>query len=107
MVKKSSTSITVKWDAIPGSFSFDPLSGYKIRYRKSGSDNYASMDVRSDQTQAKITNLKSRTTYKICVAGFYTSGKEGPYSEEINAETPKITSTYMLSINIFIFKGAP
>ena len=88
LVERSSTSITIKWQPLPVGDLHNILSGYRIKYTKSGSDDYASIDIKkSDQIQCEITNLEKSTTYEILVARLYLSGSTGPYSQEIKATT--------------------
>ena len=93
MVEESLTSITVSWNPVPNSAIFGPPTGYKIKYAKSGSDDYVSLDVKFNQTQAIIANLERNTEYKISIAGLYMSGKLGQYSEEVEAKT-KMSSKF-------------
>lgn len=88
LVERSSTSITIKWQPLPVGDLYNILSGYRIKYTKSGSGDYASIDIKkSDQIQCEITNLEKSTTYEIWVARLYLSGSTGPYSQEIKATT--------------------
>lgn len=97
MVKASQTSITVTWNPIYDGF----LSGYMIRYAKSGSDDYAGMQVNFDQTEAEITRLEASTKYKIQVAGKYWEGNEfGPYTKEIEGSTA--SSKFTCGINVYV-----
>lgn len=64
------------------------VSGYRIRYAKSCSDDYDSIDVNSDQIETKITALEANTVYRIQVAGLFQEGKlVGPYSDSIEGKT--------------------
>lgn len=94
-------SITVAWQPIPN----DSPSGYRIRYSKSGSDDYDSLDVKSDQTQAEITNLEENTEYEIRVTGLFRDGKsEGSYTDKIEAKTLTQSGKSTLKTNFFQLK---
>lgn len=96
-VKTSFTSITVEWDPISDSDRRDSLLGYRIRYAKSGTDDYAFMEVMSRKTEVLISSLKENTEYNICVAGLFNEGiKQGSYSDKIVAKTEKETSKFLM-----------
>lgn len=93
VVKTNFTSISVEWQPLPQSNILGTVSGYRIKYAISHSAVYASMDLKSDQTQAIISNLEGNTEYKIKVAGLYNERQEeGPYSDKIDAKTSKQSS---------------
>ena len=88
VMKTGLTSIIIQWQPILVSGGYDAVLGYRILY-KSGSGDYASMDVGSNQTEAEIRNLETNSMYTIRVAGLYTDGNPGNYSEEKEAKTLK------------------
>lgn len=95
VVKTSQTSITVNWNPIYDGL----LSGYRIKYAKSDSDDYADMRVNFDQTEAEITKLEASTGYKIQVAGIYWEGdKLGPYTDEIEGSTASSKFTNRINV---------
>lgn len=99
----SSTSITVRWNPIVHeSNKYGSLTGYRIKYAKSGSDDSSNIDIKADQTQAEISNLEESTEYKVSVAGLYKSGMTGQYSEEVEAKTLKASSEFVLTICAYI-----
>ena len=103
VVKSSFKSITVQWDPISDSDRRDSLLGYRIRYAKFGTDDYAFMEVMPDKTEVSISSLKRNTEYKICVAGLFNEGMEqGSYSDTIVAKTEKKTSKLtMIRFNFY------
>ena len=99
VVKTNFTSISVEWQPLPQSNILGTVSGYRIKYAISHSAVYASMDLKSDQTQAIISNLKGNTEYKIKVAGLYNERQEeGPYSDKIDAKT---SSKFILKSTVY------
>ena len=102
-VKTSFTSIIVEWDPISDSDKHDSLLGYRIRYAKSGTDDYAFMEVMSDKTEVSISSLMENTEYNICVAGLFKEGiKLGSYSDIIVVKTEKETSKFIMIRFIFM-----
>lgn len=91
------TSITVQWQpASVGGLHGGPL-GYRIKFAKLGSDDYANMDVNTPyQTQAEIVNLEVNTVYKIKVAGLYERENKEIYSDEVKARTSKNPSSKLI-----------
>lgn len=101
LVEVNLKSITVVWQPIPNG----SPSGYRIRYSKSGSGDYDSLDVKSDQTQAEITNLEENTEYEIRVTGLFRDGKsEGSYTDKIEAKTLTQSGKSTLKTNFFQLK---
>lgn len=96
VIDTSFTSIIVRWNPLPNSDGPDSLLGFRIRYAKTGSDDYTSIDIKSSQIQTVITNLEGSTTYKIQVAGLYTKGRIGPYSIQIEVMTSNPSSKFFI-----------
>lgn len=97
-MKTNFTSVIVAWRSIPGSDGNIALSGYRIKYAKSDSGDYASIETKSNQTQVELTNLEENTEYDIRVAGLFEDGmREGLYSDKIAAKTLKQSSKFTLN----------
>ena len=95
VVTTSQNSITVSWDQLSS------VSGYKIRYAKSNSNNQKYMTVSSDQREVEITELKKNTAYNIQVAGIYFvdgNEKDGPYSNNVEGRT--LSHKYGMTISL-------
>ena len=101
MVKANLMSVTVRWNPITQSNRSGSLLGYRILYAKSGSFDYANLDINSDQEQADLNNLEESTEYQICIAGMFTNGTIGQYSDIIKAKTLEPSSKYILVITDF------
>ncbi|XP_068719606.1 cell adhesion molecule DSCAML1-like [Montipora capricornis] len=65
----SSLTLDILWDAIPQKKQHGKLLGYKIFYRKEGSDTEKTVNVGPDILMLKITELKF-ANYSVRVAGF-------------------------------------
>ena len=64
----SSLTLDILWDAIPQKKQHGKLLGYKIFYRKEGSDTEKTVNVGPDILMLKITELKF-ASYSVRVAG--------------------------------------
>ena len=69
----SSLTLDVFWDAIPQKKQQGKLLGYKILYKREGSDTEQSVEVKPDILMHKIPELKF-ASYSVRVAGFTSIG---------------------------------
>ena len=82
----NSTAIHISWERIPPPSHNGKLLGYRIRYRRRGSQLYTEKNVTSNSTEVVISRLDFRTSYEIKVNGFNEVG-HGPPGNLIILET--------------------
>ena len=78
---KTSTSVTLAWDAVPG-------AGYYRAYRSGSSTNVGATDA--GNRTIVITGLQPATEYTFQVAADTTTGKPGPKSAGVKAKTSSV-----------------
>ena len=103
VVEKSSNSITVKWQPIPGNLTNGPLLGYKVEYTKfyTGEKAYITTLMVNSPTQVKISNLEKGTYYAIRIAGL-TEGGVGPFSKSVREFTKMGKYPVLFLVQIFL-----
>ncbi|CAH3022247.1 unnamed protein product, partial [Porites evermanni] len=82
----NSTAIHISWELIPPRSHNGKLLGYRIRYRRLGSQLHTEKNVTSNSTKVVISRLDFRTSYEIKVNGFNEVG-HGPPGNLIILET--------------------
>ena len=82
----NSTAIHISWERIPPLPHNEKLLGYRIRYRRRGSQLYTEKNVTSNSTEVVISRLDFRTSYEIKVNGFNEVG-HGPPGNLITVQT--------------------
>ncbi|XP_073230391.1 angiopoietin-1 receptor-like [Porites lutea] len=82
----NSTAIHISWERIPPPLHNEKLLGYRIRYRRLGSQLYIEKNVTSNSTEVVISRLDYRTSYEIKVNGFNEVG-HGPPGNLITVQT--------------------
>ena len=82
----NSTAIHISWERIPPLPHNEKLLGYRIRYRRLGSQLYIEKNVSSNSTEVVISRLDYRTSYEIKVNGFNEVG-HGPPGNLITVQT--------------------
>ncbi|CAH3174957.1 unnamed protein product [Porites lobata] len=82
----NSTAIHISWERIPPPSHNEKLLGYRIRYRRLGSQLYTEKNVTSNSTEVVISRLDFRTSYEIKVNGFNEVG-HGPPGNLITVQT--------------------
>ncbi|XP_013910218.1 PREDICTED: contactin-4 [Thamnophis sirtalis] len=86
----SASDIEVFWSLLPETQSKGRIQGYEVRYWKHGDkeEQAGRMKTMTNQTFAKITNLKSSALYHLAVKAYNTAGM-GPSSAIVNVTTKK------------------
>ncbi|CAH3022246.1 unnamed protein product [Porites evermanni] len=74
----NSTTIYIFWKSIPPSLHKEQLLGYRIQYRRLGSQLYSDLNVTSNITETVISRLDSQTSYEVKVNGFNENGQGQP-----------------------------
>ena len=74
------TSITVVWDTVPCSQQNGPITGYKLFYNDTNSNNVSVNISRNNHRLYNIQELTPSTRYTIAVAAV-NDGGTGPYSD--------------------------
>jgi len=82
----SSTSISVRWEAIPTEFIHGILLGYKVFYGKTNEPPSQYKTLQPDQLEISLTNLEKFTAYCVKLAGFTRIG-DGNKSSCFNVTT--------------------
>ena len=104
----STTTLHLRWDAIPTDQANGVLLGYKITYesfKKAGKEVGVAKDtftktVDSFTQDLLITNLESFTTYKVTISG-YTQPGSGPDSESFYGG--KVLFIFVYFVEYFYF----
>ncbi|XP_078241343.1 contactin-4 isoform X2 [Pogona vitticeps] len=86
----SASEVDVFWSLLPETQSKGRIQGYEVRYWKHGDkeEQAGKMKTMTNQTFAKITNLKGNTLYHMAVKPYNTAGM-GPSSAIVNVTTKK------------------
>ena len=74
----NSTTIYIFWKSIPPSLHKEQPLGYRIQYRRLGSQLYSDLNVTSNITETVIGRLDSQTSYEVKVNGFNENGHGEP-----------------------------
>ncbi|KAM7429289.1 hypothetical protein ABFA07_019837 [Porites harrisoni] len=74
----NSTTIYIFWKSIPPSLHKEQLLGYRIEYRRLGSQLYSDLNVTSNITESVISRLDFQTSYEVKVNGFNENGHGEP-----------------------------
>ena len=84
----SSTSLFVRWNAIPKEFIHGILRGYKVFYGKTSEppSKYKTLTLKTDHLKISLTNLAKFTEYCVKLAGFTRIG-DGNKSSCFNVTT--------------------
>ena len=78
---ESSTSITASWRLPPEGFRHGIIKGYKLFYKKKGSDS-VTLTLNNTKTSETVTELEKYTKYEFQVLAF-TSAGDGPNSSTV------------------------
>uniref|UniRef100_A0A8D0DWL0 Contactin 4 n=1 Tax=Salvator merianae TaxID=96440 RepID=A0A8D0DWL0_SALMN len=86
----SASEVEVFWSLLPESQSKGRIQGYEVRYWKHGDkeEQAGRMKTTTNQTFAKITNLKGNALYHLAIKAYNTAGM-GPSSAVVNVTTKK------------------
>ena len=79
---ESSTSITVSWRLPPEGSRHGIIKGYKLFYKKKGSDSVTFLTLNNIKTLETVTELDKYTKYEFQVLAF-TSAGDGPNSSTV------------------------
>ena len=79
---ESSTSITASWRLPPEGSRHGIIKGYKLFYKKKGSDSVTFLTLNNIKTSEKVTELDKYTKYEFQVLAF-TSAGDGPNSSTV------------------------
>ena len=79
---ESSTSITVSWRLPPEGSRHGIIKGYKLFYKKKGSDSATFLTLDNIKTSERVTELDKYTKYEFQVLAF-TSAGDGPNSSTV------------------------
>ena len=79
---ESSTSITASWRLPPEGARHGIIKGYKLFYKKKGSDSATFLTLDNIKTSERVTELDKYTKYEFQVLAF-TSAGDGPNSSTI------------------------
>ena len=91
----NSTAITVQWGPVGCIHRNGDITGYSVRYGEVGSGSTQTMPVSGGSaTEATISSLMPSTNYSIQVAAVNSAGP-GPYSYQVNIETPDSECTLL------------
>ena len=74
----NSTTIHIFWKSIPPSLRKEQLLGYRIQYRRLGSQLYSDLNVTNNITETVIGRLDFQTSYEVKVNGFNENGHGEP-----------------------------
>ena len=94
----SSTSLFVRWDAIPTEFIHGIRLGYKVFYGKTSEPPSQYKTLKTNELEVSLTNLEKFTEYCVKLAGFTRIG-DGNKSSCSNARTDedgKLSLHYLL-----------
>ena len=97
----NSTAIHVSWKSLPPSRHKEQLLGYRVKYKRIGSQLYKEQNVTNNFTETVLTRLAKQTEYEIKVNGFNEIG-DGPSTKILVVETVtsgmlEISCSYQLS----------
>ena len=79
---ESSTSITASWRLPPEGSRHGIIKGYKLFYKKKGSDSATFLTLDNIKTSERVTELDKYTKYEFQVLAF-TSAGDGPNSSTV------------------------
>ena len=79
---ESSTSITASWRLPPEGSRHGIIKGYKLFYKKKGSDSVTFLTLNNIKTSETVTELDKYTKYEFQVLAF-TSAGDGPNSSTV------------------------
>ena len=79
---ESSTSITASWRLPPEGSRHGIIKGYKLFYKKKGSDSVTFLTLNNIKTLERVTELDKYTKYEFQVLAF-TSAGDGPNSSTV------------------------
>ena len=79
---ESSTSITASWRLPPEGSRHGIIKGYKLFYKKKGSDSVTFLTLNNIKTSERVTELDKYTKYEFQVLAF-TSAGDGPNSSTV------------------------
>ena len=82
----NSTAIHISWNGLPPSRHKEQLLGYRVRYRRVGSQLYEEENTASNMTEIVVLNLAAQTKYEIEINGFNEIG-HGPISKILVTKT--------------------
>ncbi|KAJ7337778.1 hypothetical protein OS493_007934 [Desmophyllum pertusum] len=82
----NSTAIHISWQSLPPSRYKEQLLGYRVKYRRLGSQLYKEENIASNFTEAVVIELDTQTRYEIEVNGFNEIG-HGPTSNILVVKT--------------------
>ena len=82
----NSTAIHISWESLPPSRYKEQLLGYRVKYRRLGSQLYKEENIASNFTEAVVIKLDTQTRYEIEVNGFNEIG-HGPISKILVVKT--------------------
>ena len=82
----NSTAIHISWNDLPPSRHKEQLLGYRVRYRRVGSQLYEEENTASNMTEIVVLNLTAQTKYEIEINGFNEIG-HGPISKILVIKT--------------------
>lgn len=74
----NATTIYISWKSIRPSLHKEQLLGYRIQYRRLGSQLYSDLNVTSNFTETVISRLDFQTSYEVKVNGFNENGHGQP-----------------------------
>ena len=82
----NSSAVRIYWEKIPPTTYKEKLQGYRIRYKRLGSQIYEELNVTRTVTDAVIDGLLPNTKFQIEVNGFNKVG-HGPAAKMFELKT--------------------
>ena len=93
----NSTAIHISWSGLPPSRHKEQLLGYRVKYRRLGSQLYGEENTASNMTEIVVLNLVAQTKYEIEINGFNEIG-HGPTSKILVIKTLSYGESEMIAL---------
>ena len=93
----NSTAIHISWNGLPPSGHKEQLLGYRVRYRRVGSQLYEEENTASNMTEIVVLNLLAQIKYEIKINGFNEIG-HGPTSKILVIKTLSYGESEMIAL---------